>query len=295
MFEYRFQAMSTTVKITISKELFANDLMPIYKKFTRIEELCSRFRPDSELSRLNARIGENVPVSEELFVLLERALHFYKESNGVFNPGVLTSLEDSGYGQSIEYIRGRELSSSTTTISAKNNLSEMPFTLDYNASSVTLQTKIDLGGMAKGWVIDQSAELLSKLGFGFINVGGDIRIFGHLPRLLNIGIEDPFEAEKVISDIAVNTGAVATSTTMKRRWTLNGENKHHLIDPFTAQPSKSTISSATVTSPTALEADVWAKVVLLLGEEPGRELIIKKGIKAVIVTEQRKVWREGMQ
>jgi FAD:protein FMN transferase len=56
MFTYRFPSMSTIVQISISQELFANDLMPIYKLFELIEDTCSRFRSDSELSRLNQQV-----------------------------------------------------------------------------------------------------------------------------------------------------------------------------------------------------------------------------------------------
>jgi thiamine biosynthesis lipoprotein len=69
---------------------------------------------------------------------------------------------------------------------------------------------------------------------------------------------------------------------MKRRWKMNGKNKHHLIDTTTGEPSTSTILSSTVTSPTAVEADVLAKVTLLLGEKDGKSWLSSKKIKAVI-------------
>lgn len=292
MYKYRFPSMSTIVKISISKELFANDLMPIYKKFTQIEDVCSRFRPDSELSRLNEQIEKEVPVSDELFAILEAALHFYKETDGVFNPGILTALEASGYTQSIEHVKGRDINTDTHVSSPPPAFTQ-PFQLNSAKNTVCFHSKLDLGGMAKGWVIDQASELLAQYGFGFINVGGDIRIFGTLPRPLNIGIEDPFGPEKIISSIQVETGAVATSTSMKRRWKANGVTRHHLIDPFKGEASQSSIASSTVTAPNALEADVWAKAVLLLGEEKGRDWITQKGSDAVIINMQGEIWRRG--
>jgi thiamine biosynthesis lipoprotein len=166
-----------------------------------------------------------------------------------------------------------------------------PYQLNEEKQTVVLQNRIDLGGIAKGWVIDRAADLLSKQGFGFINVGGDIRIFGTLPRPLNIGIEDPFDPSNMLSSIQVSQGAVATSTTMKRRWKINGKNKHHLIDTTTGEPSTSTILSSTVTAPTAVEADVLAKVTLLLGENDGKSLLSSKKIKAVIINDAKEIWR----
>lgn len=289
MYKYHFNSMSTMVQILVDKELFANDLMPVYKLFTSIEGTCSRFREDSELSLLNQQIGKEVGVSNDLFIILKEALKFYVETSGVFNPGILSAIENSGYSKSIEWIRGKEISPSLHSSFEETKIH--PYQLNEEKKAVVLQTRIDLGGIAKGWVIDRAAEALSKYGYGFINVGGDIRIFGCLPRLLNIGIEDPFEPTKMISSIQIIEGAVATSTSMKRRWKSNGVEKHHLIDATTGEPSSSTIISSTVTASTATEADVLAKVVLLLGEENGKALLSTKKNKSVIINQAKEIWK----
>jgi thiamine biosynthesis lipoprotein len=291
MYQYNFNSMSTMVRISINHELFANDLMPIYKLFTSVEDKCSRFKSASELSLLNQQIGKEAEVSEELFTILNDALRFYEETDGVFNPGILTAIENSGYTKSIEYIRGKKLRIPSPLALVATKI--RPLQLDEAKQTVVLQTGIDLGGIAKGWVIDQAAEILGKESYGFINVGGDIRIFGSLPRPLTIGIEDPFEPSTMISSIQASNGAVATSTSMKRRWQVDGINKHHLIDPFTGEPSNSGIVSSTVTAPTALEADVWAKVTLLLGEEQGKAWIPSKGAQAVLVNQSKEIWKGG--
>ncbi|MFZ7944958.1 FAD:protein FMN transferase [Neobacillus sp. 19] len=290
MYQYNFHSMSTIVQISISHELYANDLMPIYKQFSMIEDTCSRFRADSELSRMNQQVGKEVPVSSEMFSILTKAYQFYLETDGVFNPSVLDALENNGYEKSIEFIRDREIESPTRSSVAFHT---QPYTLNEELQTVSLHSKIDLGGIAKCWVIDQSAQLLNKIGYGFINVGGDIRIFGNLPRPLNIGIEDPFGKTNMISSIKVENGAVATSTSMKRKWRVNGEWKHHLIDTRTGNPSESTIVSSTITAPTALEADVWAKTILFLGEKDGPEWIKEKGTHAVLINKYGDVWRGG--
>lgn len=291
MYKYNFNSMSTMVQIMINQELFANDLMPVYKLFEAIEDTCSRFKEESELSRLNLQIGKEVEVSHDLFAILKEALRFYEETNGVFNPGILSAIENSGYNKSIEHIRGRELGASPQSAPVTMNIP--PYQLNESKQSVVLNTRIDLGGIAKGWVVDRAAELLSKYGYGFVNVGGDIRIFGELPRPLNVGIEDPQDPTKMISSIQVSVGGVATSTSMKRRWKMDGRNKHHLIDATTGEPSSSSIISSTVTAPTAVEADVLAKVILLLGEEKGKSLIAGKKMNAVIINQAKEIWAGG--
>lgn len=283
--------MSTMVQLSINQELFANDLMPVYKLFASVEDTCSRFKEDSELSKLNQQLGKEVEVSDQLFSILKEALRFYEETNGVFNPGILSAIENSGYTKSIELIKGRELTAPSPIAPVFTKV--RPYQLDEARQIVVLHTRIDLGGIAKGWVVDRAADILSDIGYGFVNVGGDIRTFGSLPRLLNIGIEDPFDPSKMLSSIQVSEGAVATSTSMKRRWTVNGSSKHHLIDAATGEPSASTIISSTVTAPTAVEADVLAKVVLLLGEERGKALLSVKNNPAVIINEAKEIWRGG--
>lgn len=291
MYKYQFNSMSTMVQISISQELFANDLMPVYKLFSSVEDTCSRFKEDSELSRLNQQIGKEVEVSNSFFIILKEALTFYEETNGVFNPGVLSAMENNGYTKSIEFIRGKELAASSLSNPGSQAAKSQPYQLNEDKQTVILQTGIDLGGIAKGWAVDRAAELLSKYGYGFVNVGGDLRIFGRLPRHLNVGIEDPFDTEKIISSIQVSDGAVATSTSMKRRWKMNGESKHHLIDATTGEPSNSTIISSTVMAPTATEADVLAKVILLLGEETGKSFIANNKRKAVIINQAKEIWK----
>lgn len=168
-----------------------------------------------------------------------------------------------------------------------------PVTLNEKRQSAVLHATIDLGGIAKGWVIDRAAQLLEKYGFGFINVGGDLRVFGELPRSLNIGIENPFDPANILTSLQLAGGAVCTSTSAKRKWFVNGEERHHLIDPRTGTSSNSTIVSATITAPTAIVADVWAKTILVLGEKRGQEWVNKKGLGAVLINKNGEIWRGG--
>ncbi|WP_066366854.1 FAD:protein FMN transferase [Neobacillus fumarioli] len=291
MFQYQFNSMSTMVTISISHELFANDLLPVYKQFEFVENLCSRFLPDSELSKLNQQLENEISISPEMYFILREAERFYRETSGMFNPGILEALETNGYAASIETIRGKEL---TDTV-PKNfkTVRTFPVTLNEKRQTAILHATIDLGGIAKGWILDRAAQLLEKHGFGFINVGGDIRVFGELPRSLNIGIENPFDPANILTSLQLEGGAVCTSTSAKRKWLVNGEERHHLIDPRTGTSSNSTIVSATITAPTAIVADVWAKTVLLLGEKKGQEWVNKKGLGAVLINKNGEIWRGG--
>ncbi|WP_379971187.1 FAD:protein FMN transferase [Ectobacillus sp. sgz5001026] len=289
MNKYSFHAMSTKVELGIVSYLDSEILHQVEIWLGAIENTCSRFRPDSELSQLNEHVGEERAVSFSLFQILEKAEEFYKDTDGIFNPGILTTLEQEGYTKSIEYIRDKEVEALTLSTSI---VPQPPFTLNTAKGTVTLHTRIDLGGIAKGWALDYIAALLEAHADGFINIGGDIRVFGTLPYPLHLDIENPLSNTGYISSIDITSGGLATSTSAKRKWLVNGEYHHHLIDPATAHSSQSPIISATVTANSAVQADVWAKVVLLLGEEKGKQWIHRKGIHAVLVGQDGSIWKE---
>ncbi|WML48036.1 FAD:protein FMN transferase [Neobacillus sp. PS3-34] len=281
MKKHNFHSMSTTVEISYSETIFPFQIEAVIDSFQFIENICSRFKDNSELSKLNRKIGLNVRVSEEFLKILKSALFHYHETEGLFNPGILNALEIEGYNESIEKVVRRPLCKPRTLKSG--SLNGEPYVLDEVNHSVRLNTKIDLGGIAKGWAVDQAVKQLESFGYGFINAGGDLMVFGALPRPLRIAVENPFDSEKVLSSIRIQSGSVATSSTIKRRWNLEGEWKNHLIDPKTGYSVKNNLASSTVTAPSCVQADIWAKIVLLLGEEKGIEWKKNKNEQAVLI------------
>ncbi|WP_342046936.1 FAD:protein FMN transferase [Bacillus sp. OTU530] len=290
---YNFSAMNTNIQLGIERSKRSDEelLQQVQHIFEMVENACSRFLPDSELSRLNEQVGQEVALSPLLFSILQQAAKCYRETNGLFQPGVLAALEQEGYRQSIEQIRGQEI---TTFVSAPIAVAtKLPYALDDKNITIVAEEKLDLGGIAKGWAVDYTAALLQANADGFINAGGDLCIFGQLANELTVGIEHPYIPGESMSSLSLSSGALATSSTAKRRWKNNGEWKHHLIDPRTGTSVNSRIVTVTVTAPTAVQADVWAKTVLLLGEEQGGAWIEQKGERAVWMNEFGEVWRVG--
>ena len=278
MKKHRFRSMSTMIEVSYCETIFPFQIDEIIDYFSLIERICSRFRKDSELSLINNQVGQEQPVSDLLLDILQAALLFYNETDGLFNPGILDALENQGYLESIEkVIEG----TSVKRESKKTNF--VPYILNAEKRTVTLHTRIDLGGIAKSWAVDKAAEMLDPFGYGYVNAGGDIRIFGKLPRPLRIGVEDPFNPINNLTVIEVESGGVATSSTIKRRWEANGNWHHHLIDPQTGESSNGDIVSSTLTAASCVEADVWAKSILLLGEEQGVQMVKQRKSKAVLI------------
>ncbi len=117
-----------------------------------------------------------------------------------------------------------------------------------------------------------------------VNLGGDLRVAGSSPHgeSWTIAVEDPWTSEP-ITLIGLRAGAVATSTTLRRRWTVDGQPKHHLIDPATGDPSTSDLVLTTVIAGEAWMAEVRAKAILLRGSERAFDIVDDREVQALTI------------
>ena len=147
-------------------------------------------------------------------------------------------------------------------------------------------TGFDPGGIGKGLAADLVAtELIAAGADGVcINLGGDVRVQGTPPSdgAWTIAIEHPWSA-RPLARVGVADGAVCTSTTLRRRWQVDGTDMHHVIDPRTGRPTCSDLSFASVIAGSARAAEVLAKSVLLAGSESAFDLVERTGAAALAV------------
>lgn len=245
--------------------------------FEAWEQTLSRFRPDSELSQLNARGGQTVRVSNTLWRVLEFAERAQAWSNGLVVPTIHDALLEAGYDRPFETLRER---TQQQAIVAQPMPHVQTWTLNATARTVTLapKTPLDLNGVAKGWAVEQTANYLGELGPALVDAGGDMVMTA--PRAngepWHIGVEDAFTPEQENENLpllAITHGATATSGRSFRKWLRDGKPMHHLIDPRTGLPAVTDVLNATVIAPTILQAEVAAKVALILGSAQGLEWI----------------------
>ncbi|MGZ6507214.1 MAG: FAD:protein FMN transferase, partial [Tumebacillaceae bacterium] len=258
--QFSFRAMNTDVMIWLeaNQGVSSKQIVGLFEDtralFEQVEQTCSRFLPESELVQLNGMPGREVPVSPLLYEVLEAAHDAYLETDGIFHPGLLVPLENAGYDRSMDLLRGSDCTSNDAKAQEKQwePQLEVPFMLNRARKTVYLHPwrKIDLGGIAKGWTVDRAAKYLGQMGNGFVNAGGDLRVFGNGQTTWNIGVEDPFSPKHDVEVLSVKSGAVATSTTAKRRWKQGSEWRSHLLDPRTGRSTTSDILQSTVTAPT---------------------------------------------
>jgi thiamine biosynthesis lipoprotein len=263
-----FGAMGTEVHVLgDTGPRFADARAAVERRFAEDERRCSRFRDDSELSRVNRRSGAWTPISEELRSVVAFALDAARRTDGRVTPTVLRALEAAGYDRDLDEV----------LVAARAALH--PPTPCPRAADVRLRGRrillpegvgLDLGGFAKGSTVDRAASEALEAGARWIvvNAGGDLRVLGEAPTI-SVGIDDPGAPGGKILELRLSRGALATSSVARRAW---GPAAHHLIDPRTGAPASTDVVQATVWAPSCADAEVLAKDVLLRGTDAAHEI-----------------------
>lgn len=254
----------------------ASRLEEIPRWFEVWEERLSRFRPTSELSHLNRHPDQEVPVSPVMAEVLRAAIRAQHESGGLVTPTLLAELERAGYDHSLDQISSEIRDEKIMPGNPPEATQEPPVILvKKNGRLVRLgpKTRLDLGGIAKGWAADRAARRLSKSGPALVDAGGDISVSGPLAdgSPWPVGVCDPWHPDQHLQIIGLTRGGVATSGKDRRRWLKNGAWQHHLIDPATGNPAYTDIMTASVIAPSAQTAEMAAKTVFLSGSLRGLE------------------------
>jgi thiamine biosynthesis lipoprotein len=261
------------------------------------ERRFTRFSEDSELSALNRSSGKRFKASPELFSVVALTRRFFHLTRGLFDPSILPDLKRVGYDRSMDVLRKLGPSPLLESLLASEHPSFSEMDLDESDQTILLPSgmTLDLGGIAKGWIAEQAANLLSGYATACaVDAGGDMFLVG-LPDGLEqwqVALEDPLQPENTLTTLNVNPGAIATSTVTKRVWQQAGKNQHHIIDPRTGEPAVSDWISVTVIAPHAYEAEVFAKALLIAGPQEAQELVRHSGIRFtyLAVDQAKKIW-----
>ena len=271
----------------------------------RLEQIWSRFRPTSELQRLNSTRAAAVSVSAPMAEALHRAVLAWQLTDGWFDPTVIDSLEAAGYDTVFPSSAVQGASGSRGELRAcrpSHGMDEVSVDRERRIVRRPSGVRFDLGGIGKGLAADHLAVWLLEQGATSvcIGLGGDIRVAGVTPTGgWHIPVADPTvitstqgdsttdgSLRRVWFDAALTDGAIVTSTTRFRRWTtLDGTPAHHLIDPSTGRPSTSGIATVVVAAAETWWAEVLAKAALLAGPVAGQELLDRHGVRGWIVDE----------
>ncbi|MFS8532378.1 FAD:protein FMN transferase [Sphaerobacter thermophilus] len=242
-----------------------------------VDRTLSRFRPDSELRRLERRPGEPQPASALFIEALERSIMAAAASNGLFDPTIRDALEAAGYDRSIERI---EAEGPGPARLPRPGGGWTGIRVDRANRTVTLPpgVRLDFGGIGKGLLVDLALRTLGNLTCGMlVSAGGDLAVTGPPPQggwRCGIALTPDAPDEAVVR---LTAGALATSGLGRRQWTREGQVLHHLIDPRTGRPGVSRWQVVTVAAGSCVVAEVAAKVAWLLDDD-GPAWVARRGL-----------------
>ena len=262
------ELMGTTAHVVLTGPSAPDD-GSVIERLRQLEARWSRFRDDSEVSRLNAAAGKPCVVGPETVDLIERSKWAWHRTAGLFDPTVLDAVRAAGYNRSFE-----ELSITANALPSASEPSEtLPapgaggITVDPTTGLVQLpdDVRLDPGGIGKGLAADLCATAAVDAGAegALVSVGGDLRVAGEAPpRGWEIELDHHVAAPACVN---LRVGALATSTTLRRRWQTRRGIAHHVIDPRTGRPSNSPVVACSVVAGQAWWAEALATALIVSG------------------------------
>jgi thiamine biosynthesis lipoprotein len=275
---YEYQAMNTTIQV--AAEGSRDKLVPGFQEVRRFTEDCearfSRFSEDSELCQLNRRAGSWFQASPEMMDLMGNALELYWLTDGLFDPSILEALQQAGYDRSMDEIKVLgQLPSAIVHQPAASHFGQTR--LDPTGSVIYLpaDVQVDFGGIAKGWIAEKAAQLLSDYTPACaVGIGGDMFFRGTPDGETGwqVSLEDPLDEQNVLTILNPGPGALATSSVTRRRWSQGNQVRHHIIDPRTGTSAEVEWLSVTAGALKATTAEALAKAILIGGSELGLQL-----------------------
>lgn len=261
-----FRAMGTTIELHVQAEGAEDTFDAAEAEFERLEQVMSRFRADSELSRLND--AGSLEVSADLAEVIELALAARERSGGRFDPTVHDALVASGYDRTFDAVpRSR---------AGEAGRADCLGAVEVTGRRIEIEPgfRLDLGGIGKGFAAERVAELLSLEGPSLVSAGGDVAVRG-VPAegIWPVAVEHG-------PRIGLERGGLATSGSSRRNWVVGGVRQHHLIDPRTGEPARTDLVQVTAVGSDAVDAEVLATTLFL----DGAEAALAAGVPAVLVT-----------
>lgn len=296
--ELHFRAMNTDVEIVLEADPGENlpaALQEAADWFRFAESTFSRFRPDSELSRINRLAGAGpILISATMLEVLEQALGYRERTDGAFDPLAGGVLERLGYDRSFEKLPADRLLPPASKPGRLPSGEALYLNPRMKSVQISAGSILDLGGIVKSWTVKRAALWLRTargIRAGMINAGGDLTVWrspGASDADWRIGIQNPWRPAGDIGSILLSEGSAATSGKRGRAWSTSLGPKHHLIDPAAADSARTPVVQCTVFGPDPVECEIWSKTVCILGSERGIGLMNRHapGYEAIWFTEE---------
>lgn len=277
--------LDTIVQITLYDSQSKNILNKCFDICKKYELICSSTNSSSELYKLNHNPHKTSyqPVSKDLAYMIQQGLYYSKLSKGTFDItiGSISSLWD--FKSDKPALPDASLVSKNLSNVSYSNIICTNQQIVYK----NLNTMIDLGAIAKGYIADQiKAYLLKKnVKSALINLGGNILCVGDkYGEAFTIGITNPKHTDESIITTKIKNQSVVTSGIYQRNMTINKHLYHHILDPHTGYSYDNGLASVTILSSKSIQGDALSTVCFSLGLNEGLKLINStKGVEACFI------------
>lgn len=290
-FRYARMQMGTIVEITASSSnadetSISEAAEAAFHEIERLEALFSSYRNDSDVSRINAAAGKQpVKVDLEVISVIERSIEIARISGGAFDPtvGVLGRIWSFSGDKSMKIPSRDKVAALLELVNFE------AITIDSENSTVKFDKEglqINLGGIAKGYIVGKAAEVLKRRGVkrGMVKAGGDMVVFDtENGAPFKIGIQHPRDPNMIVGEVTFHNEAVATSGDYERHVIWDGIRYHHILDPSTGYPARKS-RAVTVVAVDPTITDALSTAVFVMGPEKGMALVESlHGVEGLII------------
>ena len=258
----------------------------------------STYKAESELSLFNRLpAGQEARASQELWTVLHTSRQIWQQSAGAFDPSVGPLVDLWGFGPQMTDDRIPQDDEITQAL-ASIGYQHLILNTDKRSITKEIPLRLDLSAVAKGYAVDQVADLLEMLALPdyLVEVGGEMRVSGLNPKgqPWRIAIETPDALGQVDNIIALTSAAVATSGDYRNYFKKDGKRYSHSIDPRTGRPIEHRLASVTVVADRCIDADAWATAFLVMGDQAALEIANQQSIAVyMLVKAKSKAKAEG--
>ncbi|GAB3253834.1 FAD:protein FMN transferase [Nocardioides dilutus] len=301
----RFEAIGTYVVVATQDPGDLTEATRIaHEVLVDVDETCSRFRADSDLSRVNREPGRWVRVDPLLVAAVSTACGVARWTDGIVHPLLGRNLVSLGYDRDLGLLTPAEEPGASTAAadSARAVVTTLlprgpgvdswrEIGLREDAVRIPEGTALDLGSTGKAWAADLIAAGMDEQlsGSAAVSVGGDVAVAGDQDWPVDV---TPHVDQPPSARVWLSGGGLATSSTQVRRWTHRGRVRHHLVDPRTGLPAPEVWTTVTATGPSCVAANAASTASVVLGDQALRWLV-QAGVSARLVAADGAVHRVG--
>ncbi len=269
--ERSFRALGTTASVVVTASSRATEAEQMLRlEAEAVDQACSRFRPDSELSSLHASAGRSLEVSPLLFEALEVAYSVAERTHGAVDPTVGRAIEVLGYDSDFEAIQSRRIK--TADLGPAPGFRHLHLDRRRRTARIPRDVRLDLGSSAKAFLADRAAaRIAEQLGSGvLVSIGGDIAVAGEPPPegwAIGIAVDSAAGPDDVDQTIAIRQGGLASSSTEVRTWEMGTSKVHHIVDPATGRSSNPYWRLVSAVGACCVDANALSTAAIVWGDQ----------------------------